>query len=398
MKKSADVVVIGGGVIGNSITYHLAKKGLKVILLEKDDLASGSSGACDIDIILQSKNPGIHLQLAIESAKMYKPLAEELGSEIEYETCGGMILIENDEQMNIMRDFARRQKEVGLSVKLLDLKEALEIQPGLSPHLLGATYSPDDAHVNPMKLCFAFAKASKKLGAEIMLNTPVLDIKLEKNKVRSIITPKGEIETDTVVNAAGVYAPFIGELVGISLPIKPRRGQIVVTEPVPKLVMHDVLCAKYIVAKYNPKILEESNDPATRLGVGLSLSQTHDGQILIGATREFVGYDKRTTHEALKAVLKNATRLVPALKNIHTIRSFAGLRPYTSDGLPLLGPIEDIKGFFVAAGHEGDGIALSPVTGRIVADLITEGKTFIDVSKLSPERFGSLKKNENEVI
>ena len=397
MKKTADVVIIGGGVIGTSIAYYLSKKGIKPILIEKDDLASGSSGACDIDIILQSKNPGIHLQLAMESAKMYETLADELDFDIEYETCGGMVLIEDEEQLKVMKDFVKRQKAIGLQVKLLGLKEASEIQPGLSPNLVGSTYSPQDAHVNPMRLCQAFAKAAKELGTEVYLNTGVLDIRVEKSKVKSVITNRGEIQTKVVINAAGVYAPMIGEMVGLSLPIKPRRGQIIVTEPVPKLVMADVLCAKYIVAKYNPKNLERSDNPETRLGVGLSLSQTHDGQILIGATREFVGYNKSTTHEALRAILRNATRLVPALKLIHAIRSFAGLRPYTPDGLPLLGQVEGIQGFIMAAGHEGDGIALSPVTGKIISELIVDGKTFMDVTCLSPARFGSLTHSEKVI-
>ncbi|MGI5858903.1 MAG: NAD(P)/FAD-dependent oxidoreductase [Tepidanaerobacteraceae bacterium] len=397
MKKTADVVIIGGGVIGTSIAYYLSKKGIKPILIEKDDLASGSSGACDIDIILQSKNPGIHLQLAMESAKMYETLADELDFDIEYETCGGMVLIEDEEQLKVMKDFVKRQKAIGLQVKLLGLKEASEIQPGLSPNLVGSTYSPQDAHVNPMRLCQAFAKAAKRLGAEIYLNTGVLDIRVEKSKVKSVITNRGEIQTKVVINAAGVYAPMIGEMVGLSLPIKPRRGQIIVTEPVPKLVMADVFCAKYIVAKYNPKNLERSDNPETRLGVGLSLSQTHDGQMLIGATREFVGYNKSTTHEALRAILRNATRLVPALKLIHAIRSFAGLRPYTPDGLPLLGQVEGIQGFIMAAGHEGDGIALSPVTGKIISELIVDGKTFMDVTCLSPARFGSLTHSEKVI-
>ncbi len=397
MKKNADAVVAGGGVIGTSIAYYLSKKGMEVILLEKDDLASGSSGACDIDIILQSKNPGIHLQLAMESAKMYKTLADELDFDIEYKATGGMILIENEDQLKVMKDFVRRQKEIGLEVKLLSLKEASKIQPGLSPHLVGATYSLLDAHVNPMRLCFAFSRAAKRLGAKVYLGTSVLDIRAENSKVKSVITNRGEIKTNIIINAAGVYAPFIGEMVGLSLPIKPRRGQIIVTESVPKLVMADVLCAKYIAAKYNPNILKESDNPETRLGVGLSLSQTRDGQILIGSTREFVGYNKNTTHEALHAIVNNAVRLVPALRNIHAIRSFAGLRPYTPDGLPLLGPVENVQGFIMAAGHEGDGIALSPVTGKIISDLITEGKTFMDVSELSPSRFGPLLGNENAV-
>jgi len=397
LKKHAEIVIIGGGVIGTSIAYYLSKRGKDVVLVEKDDLASGSSGACDIDIILQSKNPGIHLELAMASAMLYKDLARELDYDIEYKETGGMILIENDEQMKVMKDFVKRQRAIGLDVELLDIKDAIKKQPGISPNLIGATYSPQDAHVNPMKLCEAYAKAAKRLGAEIYLDTPVVDIKLGDGKVRSVITTRGEIETERVVNAAGVYAPMVGEMVGLSLPIKPRRGQIIVTERVPKLIYHDVLCAKYIVAKYNPRLLEGSDNPEMRLGVGLSLSQTQDGQILIGATREFVGYNKQNTHEALKTVLKNATRLVPALKSIHAIRSFAGLRPYTPDGLPLLGEVEGVEGFIMAAGHEGDGVALSPITGKMVSDIIIDGKTFRDIELLRPARFRCLSNNKEIV-
>lgn len=387
MKKNAEIIVIGGGVIGTSIAYHLAKRGRRVTLLEKDDLASGSSGACDIDIILQSKNPGIHLQLAMKSAELYKKLVRELECDIEYENTGGMILIEDEKQMGAMREFVRRQKATGLEVELLDFKEASKLQRGLSPHLLGATYSPWDAHVNPMKLCFAFARAARQMGAEILTGTPAVDIRVKGGRVKSVLAGSEEIETDTVINAAGVYAPAICKMVGLSAPIKPRRGQIIVTEPVPRFVMGDVLSARYIAAKYNPRLLEGSDDLETRLGVGLSLSQTRNGNLLIGGCREFAGYDKKTTYEALKAILTHATRHVPLLRGIHVIRSFAGLRPYTPDGLPILGPVREVEGFIMAAGHEGDGIALSPITGKIISDLVVDGKSDIDVKPLSLDRF-----------
>jgi len=388
MRKSAEIVVIGGGVIGTSIAYYLSKRGKSVALLEREDLASGSSGACDIDIILQSKNPGIHLKLAMASARLFEDLSEELDFDIEYEKTGGMILIETKEQKSVMEDFVKKQKAIGLDVDILDIKEASKLQRGLAPHLAGSTFSPQDAHVNPIRLCLGFARAARKLGAEINLETAVIGIKTRGGRVKSVITNRGEIETDLVINAAGAFAPMIGEMVGISLPIMPRRGQIVVTEPVPKLVKGDVLCAKYITAKYNPKLSEGSTDPEDKLGVGLSLSQTKNGNLLIGGCREFAGYDKRNTHEALKTILKHATRLVPILKQVHIIRCFAGFRPYTPDGLPILGPVKGIDGFFMAAGHEGDGIALSPITGKIVSDLIVDGRTFMDVSSLSMDRFG----------
>ena len=193
--------------------------------------------------------------------------------------------------------------------------------------------------------------------------------------------------------AAGAWSPLVAEKLGLKIPIKPRRGQIVITEPIAPYVRGNLLSGQYIVAKYHPEILANAEDPAVRLGVGLSLTQTAKGEVLIGATREFAGYDLRNTREAIREILKNASRLVPGLTDLHIIRVMAGLRPYTPDGLPLVGFVNGMEGLFLAAGHEGDGIALSPITGIIARDLICKGQAdswsaaSMDVSELNPNRF-----------
>ncbi|MDD4570206.1 MAG: FAD-dependent oxidoreductase [Tepidanaerobacteraceae bacterium] len=385
--QSTDVVVIGGGVIGCSVAYQLAKKGVSVTLIEENDIASGTSGACDKAVLLQSKNPGLHLKMALEGVKLFPDLRKELDMDIEYKNDGGMIVIYTEEQWKVMEQFVQRQNKLGLEVQLLDRDRARERQPAFSKDIIGSTYSPMDGEVNPIYLTLGFFRGAKKYGAKAILGTKVKDIKLEKGRVHSVITGSGNILTRHVVNACGVYAPFIGTMVGLDIPIIPRRGQIIVTEPVASLIHGDVNCARYITAKFRPELL--GNDEASRLGIGLSLGQTKNGNILIGGTREFVGYHKHTTHRALRAVLKHATNLVPALKDISIIRSFAGLRPYTPDGLPILGKVRQIEGFYMAAGHEGDGIALSAITGKLLCDVITDNKMTIDIdmNKLSLERF-----------
>ncbi len=387
MKMKADAIVIGGGVIGCSIAYNLAKRGKKVFVAEKNDHASGATGSCDQMVILQSKNPGVHLALALASAEMYKTLEKELGAEIGYHNDGGMILIENYDEMKVMEEFVARQKKIGLQVEILDRKEAAKRQKGLAEHIVGSTYSPQDAHVDPFYLNLAFAKAASKLGAMALLETEVTGIIMKSNTVLGVETNKGKIEAPLVINAAGAWAAQIGRMVGLELPIIPRRGQIVISEPVPPYVTGDILSAQYIVAKYNPELIKNSTSRAVQLGVGLALSQTGKGNVLIGATREFVGYDLGNTREGIKEILKNATRLIPGLKEMNFIRVMSGVRPYTSDGLPLVGFVDGIEGLFMAAGHEGDGIALAPVTGKIVADLICDGKTFTDVQAFNPNRF-----------
>ncbi|MCF8012601.1 MAG: FAD-binding oxidoreductase [Clostridiales bacterium] len=387
MNKTSEIVIIGGGVIGTSIAYNLSKKGKKVILVEKGDLAFGASGSCDQEIILQSKSPGVHLQMAMRSAEIYKTLEDELNHPIEYKNTGGMIIIETEEEMKTMEGIVEKQKKFGFNVEILDRNEAAKLQGGLAEHLQGSTYSPQDAHINSMELTIGYANAAKKLGAEVILNTEVTGIKQENRKITGVQTSDGDIDSEIVINCAGAWAPAIAQMAGINIPIQPRRGQIIITEEVPPYVMGDILSARYIAAKYNPDILKNSNDPGIKLGVGLALSQMEKGNIMIGATREFVGYDTSVTREGIKEILKYATRLVPGIRDLNIIRVFAGLRPYTPDGLPVIGFMENVEGFFMAAGHEGDGIALAPVTGEIVSDLIIDGKTFIDDSVFDIKRF-----------
>lgn len=360
-----DVVVIGGGVIGVAIAYNLTKRGIKVILVEKNDLASGTSGACDGCIFLQSKKPGKHLELALQSAQLYKSLNEELDADIGYKKSGGMIIIESEGQLPAMRQFMSQQRCAGLEVELLKMEDALKLEPHLSPALRGATFSPMDAQVDPLNLVFTFAAAVRRNGAQILTQTEVTDIAVKSGRVEGVKTDKGAIATEIVVNAAGVWTPLIGKMVGIELNIIPRRGQILVTEPLPRLVNCIMLCACYIAAKFNP---EQKTSP---LGVGLVLEQQVDASnLLIGSTREFVGYDRNVTIEGMHEIAQHAKNSLPILKDVHIIRSFAGLRPYTPDGLPILGQLGP-EGFIVAAGHEGDGIALAPITGQLIADIIT---------------------------
>lgn len=380
LPKKADVLIIGGGVIGSSIAYHLSKRKIGVVLLEKGDLASGASSACDGLIFLQSKKPGVHLELALESKKRFDHLGEELDFDIEYKNHGGMVVIENEQELQAMKLFVEKQQKIGLDVSLLDTDQARKMEPSLSEKNLGSTFSPLDGQVNPILLTFAFISAAKKLGTEVLTHIEITGIELKSGKVRSIITAKGEIETDTIVNATGAYAARIGKLIDLDIPIKPRRGQILVTEAAPQILGRGLLSAGYIAAKFDPSLAETQ-------GVGISMDQTSSGNLLLGSTREFVGFDKRTTYEGINSILRNTSRIIPQLKNMHIIRSFAGLRPYTPDGLPILGKVQGIEGFIMAAGHEGDGMALSPITGELIAELIDTGETSISLDHFRLERF-----------
>ena len=379
-----DVLIIGAGIIGCSIAYYLAKEGVETVIIEKDDIASGSSGACDGFIFLQSKTPGIHLKMALQSAKFYENLTSELGHKLEYRKCGSMVVAENQEELDYLRNLAIRQQKEGLDVQVVSATKACSKVPHLASHIQGASICSQDAQVNPIMATLAFADTARDRGARIFTGAPVSAMKMgEKGKekyISDIMTGKGKIKADTVVIAAGAETSNILQMIGEDLPIIPRRGQILVTEPLPRVIDCLLTSVSYLTAKF-------SSEAAKSLQRGVTFEQTERGNLLIGSTREFVGYNRRTTYAGLTTVAKNAVKLMPKCADFKVIRSFAGLRPHTPDNLPILGPINNIKNLIVASGHGGDGIALAPITGRLVSELITEGKTSMDISELSPNRF-----------
>jgi sarcosine oxidase subunit beta len=380
--QSADVVVIGAGVIGASIAFHLAGHGIRALLVEKGDPAAGSSGACDGLVFMQSKKPGLHLKLALASRERFAGLSETLGGPIEYTPGGGMLLIESEAELAAMRRFVAAQRESGLEVELIEGAEARRREPCLSEKVIAATFSPLDGQVNPYALTFAFLKAAREAGARVLTGAAVTAIHTGAGRVRAVTTTGGRISTPTVVNAAGALAAEVGRMAGLTVPILPRRGQILVTAAVPPLVRHGLISAQYVAAKFNPELAAEG-------GMGFSLEQAESGNILIGSTREFVGFDRRTTIEGIRTIARRIAPVIPALRQVPVIRTFGGLRPFTPDGLPILGPVAGIEGFVMAAGHEGDGIALAPITGALIADWIATGRTPFPLEDFRLERFGA---------
>jgi glycine/D-amino acid oxidase-like deaminating enzyme len=234
--------------------------------------------------------------------------------------------------------------------------------------------------VNPYALTFAFLRTAKSAGARILMGENVQGVEVTGGRVRAVITENRKIDTPLVINAAGALAAEVGRLAGLEIPIKPRRGQIIVTAAVPPLLRHCLISAQYVAVKFKPEL-------AATGGMGFSLEQADSGNILIGSTREFVDFDRRSTFDGIRTIARRIAPVIPALKRVPVIRTFGGLRPYTPDGLPILGKVAGLEGFIMAAGHEGDGIALSPITGELIADLIATGRTQFPLEDFRLERF-----------
>lgn len=382
--NKTEALIIGGGIIGCSIAYYLSKAGIKCMVLEKGDIASGASGACDGFIFLQSKACGIHLEMAMQSAALYKRLSEELNYDLEYQECGGMIAAENREEMEYLVEMADKKKELGLKTEILTAAYAQSKVPGLTNKIRGALYCSKEAQINPIRATLAFADAARQSGAKILTNTLVNGFKIieadQMKVIDNIITSQGEIEAEVVINAAGAYTPILAEMMKMDIPIKPRRGQILVTETLPKIMDCLLINVSYIGTKYCGKESDTKD-------CGVTFEQTKSGNLLIGSTREFVGYNNRTSYEGITSIAGNAVRMFPELAKFKVIRSFAGLRPHTPDNLPILGFVSGFKNLIISSGHGGDGITLAPITGKVITELMVKRETSMDINALSPGRF-----------
>lgn len=381
-----DVIIVGGGIIGCSTAWQLSKLGKKVLIVERKDVASGSAGATDGVVGYHTKKPGAQLDLAVQSIEMFKTLNEELGMDIEYGLeAGGMQPVEDKEQWDMLAAMAEEQRKSGVDIHMISGEEARKIEPNLSPDIYGALYSPTGGKVNPMRMTIAFSRAAKKLGTEILSNTEVTGFLIEDGRAVGVQTTKGEFRAPAIVNACGSWAGKVAALAGLDLPIKPRKGQLAVTEPIGPYLTATVQCALYNVIKFRPETIKDQ--AVLKLGASLSIEQQEDGALIIGGTREFVDYEEENTFEAIETMMKRAMRFFPALKDVSVVRFFSGFRPYTPDGMSLMGEVKTLPGFYMAAGHEGDGIALAPITGKLMAELIATGKTSYDISVFSPNRF-----------
>jgi len=382
MKEKVNIAVIGGGLIGSAICYFLSQRTRDIVLVEAQDLGAGASGACDGLTFTQTKLPGPHLKLALASAGLYEELEAILGEEIEFERSGGLVVAETEAEWEALKETAKTFRPLGGNVEILSTKELLNLEPALNPNLIGASLSPIDGQVNPLALNFALARAAKENGVDVRLFWKVRAIERRKRKGGySLKGEKGEIEAERVVVAAGVETPFLLEPFGLDIPIIPRRGEILVTESAPRILSRPLISASYLRAKFTT--LEEKD----KIDLGSNIEQTKAGNFLIGSTREFVGFDKRPTWQAIKLLASGAQRMLPCLKHLSVIRTFAGLRPYTPDGLPVLGEVPGLSGLYIASGHEGDGVMLAPITGKLISELLLKGKMSFDLTPFRVSRF-----------
>ena len=368
---ASDVVVIGAGAIGAACAYFAALAGHRVTVVERGAIASGTSSGGEGNLLTSDKEPGPELDLALYSQRVWTGALAEHGGLWEYEAKGGLVVAAGE-----LPGLVARQRAAGIVVE--DVARPRDLEPQLSPAMTSGAYYPQDAQVQPMLLVAHLLRLARERGARVLTGTEVTGFLRDGERVVGVRTAAGDLPAHDVVNAAGVWAGDVARLAGVHVPVLPRRGFVLVTEPLPVTIRHKVYTAEYVgdVA---------SSDAA--LQCSPVVEGTPAGTVLIGATRERVGFDRTFSVRAAASLARGALALFPVLERTKVLRCYLGFRPYCPDHLPIIGPDPRAPGLWHACGHEGAGIGLSAGTGSLVAQALAGAPTALELTPFAPERF-----------
>jgi sarcosine oxidase subunit beta len=366
----AEVVVIGGGVIGCSTAYQLARRGVRVTLVEAREVACAASGASAGGVRQQGRDPR-ELPIAMRAIAMWPSLSDELQADLEYYQQGHLTVVADESDLPWLEARVAEQRAAGLDLRMVYADDLREIVPGVHPAMLAGVYCPSDGHAMPIRTTRALADAAVRHGARLLERTPVSRIVTGSGRVRGVETPDGVIAADWVVLAAGAWSPELCASAGFSVPIHVRAPQMLLTTPLPHVLDPVVGC----------------------VGRLLSLKQLRYGNYLIGGGWPASVYMDRprpiglTQHDSITGSARVSSSVWPDLLRTEVLRVWSGLEAETTDVVPILGPVPQLEGLLLATGFSGHGFALAPYIGVLMADLITTGDTAIPLDDLALTRF-----------
>jgi 4-methylaminobutanoate oxidase (formaldehyde-forming) len=379
VKRSARAVVIGGGVGGCSILYWLARLGWDdVVLCERADLTSGSTFH-SAGLVGQLRGSLSLTKMMMDSVELYRRLGDEVGLETGWHEVGSLRLASSQERMEELSRQAGWAKTFGLPLELVSADEAQRLFPPLSAEgVLGAAYLPTDGYIDPSQLTQALAEGARRRGAEIYTNTRVTEIPVERGRVTGVATDKGEIETEIVVNAGGIFAGELGRLAGVNVPVIPMAHEYLITKP--SGIPSDIPTMR------DPSLLVYFRGESGGLVMG-GYERNPAPWSLDGIPADFNGKLLAEDWPRFEELMVNALVRVPDLADAEVIRLINGPEAFTPDGEFILGP-SDVRGFWVAAGFCAHGLAGAGGMGRLVAEWIVEGVPSLDVWEMDSRRFG----------
>jgi sarcosine oxidase subunit beta len=370
LPKTAEIIVIGGGVMGASTAYHLAARGQKnILLLEKEEFfGQGATGRCAGGVRYQFSTE-INVRLSLESLPMLERFREEIGQEINFQKCGYLFVLTKPEDVEYFRRNVELQRKLGVQTEWLSGDETRQRVPLMRfEDALAGTFNPKDGLVDPNSVVMGYVGAAQRMGVEALNNVEVTGLKVEGGKVEGVETNKGFVATRAVVNAAGPWAGIIGKMAGVHIPITPLRRQMLTTTPLPELP-HDF-----------PFVIDFAQS--------LYFHREGDG-LLTGMSNpnETPGFDQNVDEDFELVNLEAATTRMPLLEKAGLVSHWAGLYEVTPDAHPIFGSTP-VEGFYLVGGFSGHGFMHGPVSGKLMAEYILDGKfQSVDVSMLDLARF-----------
>ncbi|MFI1414287.1 NAD(P)/FAD-dependent oxidoreductase [Streptomyces sp. NPDC020707] len=378
---TCDVVVVGAGMVGAATALYAARAGLRAVLVDRGPVAGGTTGSGEGNLLVSDKEPGPELELALLSGRLWADLAAEpgVGDSVEYEAKGGLVVASAPGGLAALEELAAAQRAAGVRAESVGPERLHDLEPYLAPGLAGGVLYPQDSQVMPTLAAARLVRLARTAGASALTGRTVTHVlRTASGAVRGVRTPHGDIHAPAVVNAAGTWGGEVAALAGVSLPVLPRRGFVLVTEPLPRRVRHKVYAADYVA--------DVASDSAA-LQTSPVVEGTAAGPVLIGASRERVGFDRSFSLPVTRELAAGATRLFPFLAQVRAMRAYLGFRPYLPDHLPAVGPDARVPGLFHACGHEGAGIGLATGTGHLIAQVLAGGTPDLDLTPFRPHRF-----------
>ena len=382
---TSDVIIVGAGIIGAACARVLTSAGLGVTVIDRGTTAGGTSSACEGNLLVSDKGPGDELVLAQYAATLWRGAVKDLGEQlgdgfpsVEFDRKGGIVVATTTAGAGSLLDFAERQRGAGVDARVIDPSEACRLEPDLTSRIEAAVYYPEDAQVQPTIAAEALMASARMHGARLLENTPVLGPLLDSSgSLIGVTTGAGELRGRHVLVAAGPWSGQVAGLLGAHLPVRPRRGELLVTTRMRHRIFHKVYDADYVGAV-------GSGDGS--LQTSSVVESTGSGTVLIGSSRQQVGFDARLRVDVLSEIAAKAIRLFPFLTDAAVMRSYGGFRPFTPDHLPVIGEDPRIPGLWHATGHEGAGIGLCLATADLIRDLMLGRPTRIDAAPFSAAR------------
>ncbi|EME63376.1 NAD(P)/FAD-dependent oxidoreductase [Amycolatopsis decaplanina] len=376
------VVVLGAGIVGAACARELSLAGFDVVVVDRGRPAGGTTSHGEGNILVSDKGPGAELELAKLSTGLWPQVVADIADEdaraasgIEYDPKGGIVVATTDDGARALTAFAASQ--TGVRAEPLSHRELADAEPALTREVTAAFHYPEDAQVQPAGAALALLGSALRHGARLRSDTEVVGATVHNGHITGVRVPGEVIGADLVVNAAGPWAGQVSARLGAPIAVRPRRGEVLVTTPMPCVIRHKVYDADYVGA-----VGADSGELQTSAVV----ESTWGGTVLIGSSRRRVDFDDTIRPDVLSAIAVKALRLFPALADVAVMRAYGGFRPYVDDHLPVLGEDPRLGNLWHATGHEGAGIGLSVGTARLLRELLTGTTPATGVEEFTVDR------------